>query len=168
MSVEEVVEVLANSIALLPQKIKIVLTVSPVRHTRDTLQVNSISKAVLRVACSQLVEQYPKQVSYFPSYEVMLDELRDYRFYEADLIHPNTLAKEILFDRFAGAYFSAACGAKCKELVAINSMHAHRVSEALAPSREYQDHLRRLKTKMLIHEELYHEELQEVERKLKV
>jgi hypothetical protein len=166
MTVEEVVECLASAIALLPPKVHVVLTVSPVRHTRDTLQVNSLSKAILRVACSKLSGRFPQQVSYFPSFEIMTDELRDYRFYEKDLIHPNDVAKEFLFERFGSAFFSTACIAKCEQIKGINAMYRHRVSEALAKSEEYKSHCRRLSERILSHDEaLFLDELRELEKR---
>lgn len=86
-------------------KLKILLTVSPVRHTKDTLPLNQVSKSLLRVACHNLENSY-EQVSYFPSYEIMIDDLRDYRFYEADLIHPNKSAEEHIFRTFVEAYLN--------------------------------------------------------------
>lgn len=83
----------------------ILLTISPVRHIKDTLSYNSVSKSILRVACHQVQETYPN-VSYFPVLELMQDDLRDYRFYEKDLIHPNQQAIEYIYERFATAYFS--------------------------------------------------------------
>lgn len=84
--------------------ISIILTVSPVRHTRDTLPLNSVSKSILRVACHELSESL-EQVSYFPAYELLLDDLRDYRFYKSDLIHPNEMAEEYIFQKFSETYF---------------------------------------------------------------
>ena len=73
--------------------LRIILTVSPVRHIRDGLVLNSASKALLRVLCDELSGTYPN-VHYFPAYELVQDDLRDYRFYEADLIHPNAQAHD--------------------------------------------------------------------------
>lgn len=84
--------------------IKIITTVSPVRHTKEGLAQNSISKALLRTACHLLQEKF-NNVTYFPSYEIMLDDLRSYRFYESDLIHPNSLAKEYIFNLFEETYY---------------------------------------------------------------
>jgi len=86
-------------------KIKILLTVSPVRHTRETLQINSVSKSILRTACYHL-EQGFEDVHYFPSYEIMMDDLRDYRFYASDMIHPNEQAEQYIFEKFAKTYFT--------------------------------------------------------------
>jgi hypothetical protein len=79
---------------------KIMLTVSPVRHIKDSLQLNSLSKAVLRVACNTLTELHT-DVVYFPAYEIMLDDLRDYRFYKSDMLHPNTDAEEYIWNKFS-------------------------------------------------------------------
>jgi len=81
--------------------IRIVLTVSPIRHKRDGLHVNQLSKAILL----QAVDALP--VDYFPSYEIMLDELRDYRFYAEDMIHPSALAVDYIWERFQQACLSA-------------------------------------------------------------
>ncbi len=75
------------------------LTVSPVRHLKEGLPQNQVSKSVLRLACHLLAERYPN-VYYFPAYELLLDDLRDYRFYEADMLHPNVQAENYIWERF--------------------------------------------------------------------
>ena len=84
---------------------KIILSVSPVRHTRDGIPENATSKAILRVAADILAKKFPDQVSYFPAYEIMMDELRDYRFYQSDMIHPTEQAVEYIYKRFKQAHF---------------------------------------------------------------
>ena len=84
--------------------LRVILTVSPVRHTRDTLPLNQVSKSVLRLACHYLQEHFA-DVPYFPSYELLLDDLRDYRFYKPDLIHPNEVAETYIFEKFAESFF---------------------------------------------------------------
>jgi hypothetical protein len=86
--------------------IRIILTVSPVRHLKDTLELNSVSKSILRIACHTLQETY-HDVSYFPAYEILLDDLRDYRFYKSDMIHPSTDAENYIWEKFVESYFSA-------------------------------------------------------------
>ncbi|MCU0446594.1 MAG: GSCFA domain-containing protein [Microscillaceae bacterium] len=88
-------------------RIKIILTVSPVRHLKDTLELNSVSKAVLRLACYQIMSQLP-DIQYFPSYEILLDDLRDYRFYAADMLHPSAVAEDYIWQKFGQTYFSRA------------------------------------------------------------
>lgn len=83
---------------------RIILTVSPVRHLKETLEGNSVSKSILRVACHELTEHY-KNVDYFPAYELLLDDLRDYRFYQPDLLHPTSVAEEYIWDKFKATYF---------------------------------------------------------------
>ncbi|HZI24957.1 MAG TPA: GSCFA domain-containing protein, partial [Chryseolinea sp.] len=84
--------------------INILLTVSPVRHIKDTLELNSVSKSLLRVACHTLVHAY-RDVYYFPAYEIMMDDLRDYRFYKDDMIHPTQVAEQYIWQKFAAQYF---------------------------------------------------------------
>jgi hypothetical protein len=86
-------------------KIKIILTVSPVRHLKDTLELNSVSKSILRVACHHLSTQYD-DVEYFPAFEMMVDDLRDYRFYKADMLHPTAEAEDYIWEKFMERYFS--------------------------------------------------------------
>lgn len=83
---------------------EVLLTVSPVRHTADGLEGNCLSKAVLRVAAARLVERHPA-VHYFPAFEILTDDLRDYRFYADDLVHPSPAAAEYVGEKF----FEAVC-----------------------------------------------------------
>lgn len=87
--------------------LRFVLTVSPVRHLKDTAAGNMVSKSVLRVACHTITE-ICKDVDYFPAYEVMMDELRDYRFYKADMIHPTDEAADYIWEKFSSTYFDQA------------------------------------------------------------
>ena len=82
--------------------LRTILTVSPVRHLRDGLPENNLSKSILLQACHRIVEQDPESY-YFPAYELMIDVLRDYRFYAADLVHPNDQAIQYLWERFCDA-----------------------------------------------------------------
>lgn len=86
--------------------IRIILTVSPVRHIKDTLELNSVSKSILRVACHSLQETY-NDVEYYPAYELQLDDLRDYRFYKPDMIHPSKEAEDYIWEQFSVRYFDA-------------------------------------------------------------
>ncbi|CAN5756709.1 hypothetical protein BH24BAC1_BH24BAC1_15790 [soil metagenome] len=89
---------------MLNPSLKILLTVSPVRHLKETIILNSVSKANLRIACHHFTENFP-DVSYFPAYELMLDDLRDYRFYQDDMIHPSSLAENYIWQKFTKSYF---------------------------------------------------------------
>ncbi len=85
--------------------LRIILTVSPVRHLKDTLVLNSVSKAALRLACHTVAEKYD-DVEYFPAYELLLDDLRDYRYYTSDMIHPTTQAEDYIWEHFVATYFN--------------------------------------------------------------
>lgn len=86
--------------------LKVLFTVSPIRHIRDGMHANQLSKATLLLAIEQLQSIFPTTVFYFPSYEIMLDELRDYRFYADDMLHPSPLAVNYLWERFSDVFFS--------------------------------------------------------------
>ncbi|MDF1673335.1 MAG: GSCFA domain-containing protein [Vicingaceae bacterium] len=85
--------------------INIIFTVSPVRHSKDGLYENNLSKSTLHLAINQLTQQF-KNCNYFPAYEIVIDELRDYRFYNDDLVHPTDLAVNYVWERFSECYFS--------------------------------------------------------------
>ncbi|WP_181305912.1 GSCFA domain-containing protein [Rufibacter sp. XAAS-G3-1] len=87
--------------------LQVLLTVSPVRHLKDTLPLNSVSKSLLRVAAHLAMEQHPR-ITYFPAYELLLDDLRDYRFYAADLLHPSEMAENYIWEKFVQAYADQA------------------------------------------------------------
>ena len=83
---------------------RIILTVSPVRHQKESFEQNNISKSMLRVACDKIVKQFDK-VEYFPAFEIVMDELRDYRFYTEDMLHPNQVATDYIWQKFQEVYF---------------------------------------------------------------
>ncbi|HET9058023.1 MAG TPA: GSCFA domain-containing protein [Chitinophagaceae bacterium] len=106
LSVEETLSVLDNLIHRLfifNSKLKIIFTVSPVRHLRDGFVENNRSKAVLIQAVHHLTEKFNK-LFYFPAYELVIDDLRDYRFYAEDMVHPNYAATQYVWDKFTKAY----------------------------------------------------------------
>ena len=80
-------------------EIKIVLTVSPIRHLKDGAHENSLSKSTLLLVCEELQKIFKDNISYLPTYEIMLDELRDYRFYADDMAHPSKKAIEYVWER---------------------------------------------------------------------
>jgi hypothetical protein len=83
---------------------RVILTVSPVRHLKDTLELNAVSKSILRLSCHSIVNQF-SDVAYFPAYEILLDDLRDYRFYGTDRLHPTAEAVEYIWEKFVYGYF---------------------------------------------------------------
>ncbi len=106
---------------------RIIFTVSPVRHYPGDLSLNSVSKANLLAAVRKCVDLNSNS-SYFPAYEIMQDELRDYRFYKSDMLHPSPLAEDIIFDRFV----ENCCNANAKDKITAGIKHhkanAHRIS----------------------------------------
>lgn len=98
-------EPILNTLKAINPTLKVILTVSPVRHIRDGLIENQRSKSTLLLSVEELVRRFDF-VEYFPSYELLMDDLRDYRFYKADMIHPSTIAVDYVWQHFADAYFS--------------------------------------------------------------
>lgn len=120
---------------------KIIVTLSPVRHIKDTLELNNVSKSVVRHAIHLL-----KDVDYFPAYEIMMDDLRDYRFYDADMIHPSDVAIDYIWEKFGERYFST----ETKELNARwEKVRRSLKHNAFQPSsQQHKDFLRRLLTEL--------------------
>ncbi len=124
-------EVSAPLIAVL-QKLKeklpsleVVTTVSPVRHLRDGLVENQRSKATLLLGLEAVCRELPF-IHYFPSYEIVLDDLRDYRFYEKDLSHPNGLAIDYIWQHFENAFFDKKTKSLCQRISQLTSAVGHR------------------------------------------
>ena len=86
--------------------IKILFTVSPIRHFKDGAHENQLSKATLHLSIDKLMCDFPDNVFYFPAYEIVMDELRDYRFYTDDMLHPSVLTQNYIWKRFGETYFS--------------------------------------------------------------
>ena len=109
LSTEEIVEDWTDMIEMLTalnSELKIIFTVSPIRHLRDGAHDNQISKSILHLAIDNLQQYFRNIVDYFPAFEIMNDELRDYRFYNDDMTHPTSLAKDYIWRRFSDKYFS--------------------------------------------------------------
>ena len=99
LSVEEIVGRFGGLLEGALRDKRVILTVSPVRHLGDGLQENSVSKAILRLAVEELVAKY-ENACYFPSFEILMDDLRDYRYYGEDLAHPSKMAVDYVWERF--------------------------------------------------------------------
>ena len=125
LSVEEIVARYDKLLNGVLRDKKVLLTVSPVRHIGDGLQENSVSKATLRLAVEDLVSKY-ENVSYFPSYEILIDDLRDYRYYADDLTHPSNMAVEYVWERFCEAVLSDDAKTKLPLVEQIVVAAAHR------------------------------------------
>lgn len=122
LSVDAIKESLNRIIRLLPQK-EIIFTISPVRHIKDGFFENNLSKAHLFTALNQVLGS---QVHYFPAYEIIMDELRDYRFFAADMLHPNQLAIDYVWERFSEHYLSTAAQKTSEEIDAIQKALQHK------------------------------------------
>ena len=152
LSIDEISEALNGILELthkLNPEIKVILTVSPVRHIRDGLIENQKSKATLLLAIDGVQKANPESVFYFPAYEIVLDDLRDYRFFKEDLIHPNDTAIDYVWQYFERAFFSKKTIEIIRKVEKINRAAAHR---PLNPSSK--SHREFLKKQLLNIEEL--------------
>jgi hypothetical protein len=103
-----------------------VFTVSPIRHLADGAHGNQASKATLLLAIDQLTQEFGDRALYFPSYEIMMDDLRDYRFYAADMTHPSPVAVEYIYDIFCRSFMTPATVARALEAARAARRAAHR------------------------------------------
>lgn len=109
--------------------LNVIVTVSPVKHLRDGVIQNNLSKSVLSLTAHGLAEGQ-NNCSYFPSYELINDDLRDYRFYEADMAHPNKQAIDYVWNKFCGTYFDTETQTLLDKITALNSAFLHRPLQA--------------------------------------
>jgi hypothetical protein len=116
---------LIEEIYKLNPDIHIALTVSPIRHWRDGAVQNQLSKATLIYSVHKIIEHYP-EIEYFPSYEIVMDELRDYRFYGKDMIHLNETAIDYIWERFCETYITKASESLMDEVEKIQKARQHR------------------------------------------
>ncbi|MGV6861060.1 MAG: GSCFA domain-containing protein [Putridiphycobacter sp.] len=123
-------EALILKINQLNPDLKILLTVSPVRHLKDGFIENNISKSTLILLCQNLKTTFPEVVEYFPSYELQMDDLRDYRFYNSDLLHPNEMAKTYIFEKFAATYFDDNTQLLNRKIQKLNALKKHKFINA--------------------------------------
>lgn len=125
LSVAEMVGMLAEQIDRWPRK-KVILTVSPVIHRGDGLMENQLSKSSLIVAAHELVSRFPERVFYFPAYEIVTGELRDYRFYAEDMCHLSPLAVGVVRERFAQGLLSPKAVALVADAAELRRAMDHR------------------------------------------
>ena len=116
------------------RNVKFIFTVSPIRHLRDGAHDNQKSKATLLLAIDRITEALPENTAYFPSYEIMMDELRDYRFYADDMLHPSAKAIEYIWEAFDKCYFSEATRRVNTRTAEIARGLAHRPFDPAAPA----------------------------------
>ena len=148
LSIDEITESLTNIAALIKQlnkKAIVLITVSPVRHLKDGFIENQRSKAHLITAVHQAIDK-TEQLHYFPAYEIMMDELRDYRFYAEDMIHPNATAINYIWDRFSETWISEKAQNLMHDIEAIQKGLQHRPFNA--NSEAHQLFLKKLRKQM--------------------
>lgn len=124
---------LLETLFTLNPRVEILCTVSPVRHLKDGAHGNQLSKAALLLFTDELCRMFPSRCSYFPAYEIVLDELRDYRFYDTDMAHPSAQAVDYVWEKFAETYFDEATRTVNREWGHLLSALRHR---PLTPDRE--------------------------------
>ncbi len=116
---------LLTDIYSLNPSVNIIFTVSPIRHWKDGAHENQLSKSTLLLAIAQLQEKF-NNIQYFPAYEIVMDELRDYRFYEEDMLHPSKVAINYIWERFSDTYFSIETKQIQQQIVEICKAQNHR------------------------------------------
>ncbi len=147
LSIDEItdsLEAICSLIKSINNNTSILFTISPVRHLKDGFVENQQSKAHLISAVHQVIDQH--KVSYFPSYEIMMDELRDYRFYQEDMIHPNRTAINYIWEGFSKVWMSEKAHATMKRIDIIQKGLLHKPFNP--NSTQYQDFLSNLKDNM--------------------
>jgi len=155
ITVDDIVETYKNLIVDLRYfnpSLKIIFTVSPIRHWKDGAHGNQLSKSVLLLAIDELVESLPS-VEYFPSYEIMMDELRDYRFYSDDMIHISPLAVNYIWEKFKENVISSKTYSVMSSIQKIKKSISHRPLSQ--KTEEYIDFLIKLKAKIIQLESKY-------------
>ncbi|MCM4150938.1 GSCFA domain-containing protein [Arenibacter sp. N53] len=139
---------LLETISLLKKRsprVKVILTISPVRHLKDGFLENQRSKANLITAVHEVLENSPG-TAYFPAYEIMMDELRDYRFYDTDMVHPNQLAIDYIWEKFASVWIATESMAVMEKVVAVQNGLNHRPFNPESP--KHQEFLKTLDQKI--------------------
>jgi len=127
LKIDEIVQIYKDLVQKMQQlnpAMKIIFTVSPVRHLGDGFHENQLSKSILHLTIEQLTDD--ETVFYFPAYEILMDDLRDYRFYAEDLCHPGENAVRYIEEIFADTFFSETTKEKQKEIEQENKFLNHR------------------------------------------
>ena len=148
LTVEECAAALREAITLLRQanpKVNIIITVSPIRYAKYGYHGSQLSKAVLLLAADKVIKEEGERSYYFPAYEIVNDELRDYRFYKADMLHPNEQAVEYIWEQLVATCFSAEAKQFLEEWRPIKEALAHRPFHPEAAA--YQDFIKKTKEK---------------------
>lgn len=129
---DSIYDTIINLTDICKDDVQILFTVSPVRHTKDGMIENQLSKSKLITSIHEVISQF-ENCHYLPIYEILMDDLRDYRFYKDDLIHPNSQAVNYIFEKFGEAYFSDETKDFIKENFKINKSLEHRTDDEKDP-----------------------------------
>jgi hypothetical protein len=129
------------------ENVRILFTVSPVRHTKDGMPENNLSKSKLITAIHEVIPHF-ENCHYLPVYEILMDDLRDYRFYDEDLIHPNSQAIQYIWEKFGNAYFSDETMDFIAENFKISKSLAHKTSNENHP--KHQEFIENLKGRIAL------------------
>jgi hypothetical protein len=132
LSVEEIVTLwikMLDNLHLLFPRLKVVFTISPIRHWKNGAHGNQVSKSLLFIAIEKLLSN-PAVIGYFPAYELLMDDLRDYRFYDYDMLHPSERAVEYIWESFTKCYFEKKTTDLWKEVRKITKASSHRIMSA--------------------------------------
>jgi hypothetical protein len=135
LRVEEIVgnyNLLIKELRKFNKDLHVVFTLSPVRHWKDGATGNLISKSTLMLAIDEITRAF-NSISYFPAYELVMDDLRDYRFYDEDMIHINRQGVDYIWKKFSEAYISNASSPLIKEILSIQQGLAHRPFNPTGP-----------------------------------
>lgn len=143
--VDSIRETIENLNDICKKDVQILFTVSPVRHTKDGMVENNLSKSKLISAIHEVLPPF-ENCHYLPVYEVLMDDLRDYRFYKEDLIHPNSQAVQYIWEKFGNAYFSDATMDFVEENFRIMKALEHQPIDESDP--KYQEFCEHLKGRM--------------------
>jgi len=123
-----------NKVFAFNKEVQLIFTVSPVRHLKDGFTENNLSKALLLKAVHELTDK--DQIHYFPSYEMMMDDLRDYRFYKKDLVHPNEIAVDYIWEHFKNTWISKKARETMKEVEEIQRSLLHKAFDPESESHQ--------------------------------
>jgi len=147
---DSIYETIVNLKDITNPNVQILFTVSPVRHTKDGFVENSLSKSKLITAIHEILPQF-ENCQYLPVYEILMDDLRDYRFYKEDLIHPNSQAINYIWEKFGNAYFSDETMDFVEENFKIDKALSHKNSDE--NNVKYQEFLAKLNQRIAAQQE---------------
>jgi hypothetical protein len=152
LSIQNIQESIANTVRLIRSinpEAKFIFTVSPVRHIKDGFVENQLSKSHLISALHNVINGQFQGLNYFPSYEIMMDELRDYRFYKEDMLHPNQVAIDYIWERFVDTAIIEGIHDTMKEIATIQKSLQHRSFNPQSESHQkFESNLRNKISKM--------------------